>query len=94
MVDFAEGLTGWARRIYDYSNAFIHLSSQYDYGAHDPFRALDYDERTAIANYLQSNYGATITADWTFEEVADYVPKVFEKIAENLEVELDALERR
>ena len=52
MVDFAEGLTGWARRVYDYSNAFIHLSSQHDYGARDPFQHLDHDERTAIASYL------------------------------------------
>ena len=93
MVDFAEGLTGWARRVYDYSNAFIHLSSQHDYGAHDPFQHLDRDERTAIASYLQQYHGGTVAAISTFEEVADYIPKVFDKIAKNLEIELDILER-
>jgi hypothetical protein len=92
MVDFAEGLTGWARRVYDYSNAFIHLSSQHDYGAHDPFQDLDYDEWGAIASYLQQ-YGGTVTANSTFEEVADYVPKVLDKITKNLEVQLNTLER-
>jgi hypothetical protein len=93
MVDFAEGLTGWARRVYDYCNAFIHLSSQHDYGAQDPFQHLDHDERTAIASYLQQYHGGTVTADSTFEEIADYVPKVFDKIARNLEIELSMLER-
>jgi hypothetical protein len=93
MVDFAEGLTGWARRVYEYSNAFIHLSSQHDYGAHDPFQHLDHDERTAIASYLQQYHGGTVTTDSTFEEIADYVPKVFDKIATNLEYELGTLER-
>jgi hypothetical protein len=93
MVDFAEGLTGWARRVYDYSNAFIHLSSQHDYDARDPFQPLDHDERTAIASYLQQYHGGTVAANSTFEEVADYVPKVFDKIAKNLKIELDTLER-
>jgi hypothetical protein len=94
MVDFAEGLTGWARRVYDYSNAFIHLSSQHDYGVHDPFRQLDSDERVAIASYLQQYHGGAVAVDSTFEQVADYVPKVFDKIAKNLEAELARLERR
>jgi hypothetical protein len=85
MVDFAEGLTGWVRRVYDYSNAFIHLSSQHDYGVHDPFQRLDHDERAAIASYLHQYHGGTVATDSTFEEIADYVPKVFEKIAKNLE---------
>jgi hypothetical protein len=93
MVDFAERLTGWARRVYDYSNAFIHLSSQHDYGVRDPFQLLDHDERVAIASYLQQYHGGTVTTDSTFEEIANYVPKVFNKIAKNLEIELDTLER-
>ena len=92
MVDFAEELTGWARRVYDYSNAFIHLSNQHDYGARDPFQQLDLNERTALATYLQQYHGGTVSADSTFEEVADYVPKVFDKIARSLKDELDALE--
>jgi len=96
MVDFTEGLTwltGWPRRVYDYSNAFIHLSSQHDYGVHDPFQRLDNDERTAITSYLREYHGGTIAANSTFEEVVDYVPKVFDKIARNLEIELSGLER-
>ena len=96
MVDFAEGLawlSGWPRRVYDYSNAFIHLSSQHDYGARDPFQRLDGDERIAITSYLREFHGGTVAANSTFEEVADYVPKVFDKIARNLEIELDRLER-
>ena len=92
MVDFAEVLTGWARRVYDYSNAFIHLSSQHDYGARDPFQDLDHDERNAIAGYLQQYHGGAVAANSKFEEVADYVPKVFDKIAKNLEIELDMLQ--
>ena len=93
MVNFAEGLTGWARRVYDYGNGFVHLSSQHDYGVRDPFQQLDHDERTALATYLQQYHGGTVSADSTFEEVADYVPKVFDKITQNLKVELDTLER-
>jgi len=93
LVDFAEGLTGWARRVYDYSNAFIHLSSQHDYGARDPFQNLCYDERTALTSYLRQYHGGAVSADSMFEEVAEYVPNVFEKIATNLETELDTLER-
>jgi hypothetical protein len=91
MVDFAEGMTGWSRRVYDYGNAFVHLSSQHDYGASDPFQSLDVDERIAIVSYLQHYHAGAAAINSTFEEIADYIPKVFNKIADNLKLELDNL---
>jgi hypothetical protein len=93
MVNLAQNLHGWTRLVYRFGCTFIHLSDLHDYQARDPFRGLPPEDREAIAQYLRQYHGGDVSADSTFKEVAEYVPKVLDKIASNLDHYLEELER-
>ena len=93
MVDLAQNLHGWTRLVYRFGCSFIHLSDLHDYQARDPFRGLSSEDQEAIAQYLRQYHGGDVSVDSTFKEVAEYVPKVLDKIVSNLDHYLKELER-
>jgi hypothetical protein len=93
MVELANGLQGWTESVYRFGCGFIHLSSLHDYHARDALRQLDEQERQAVLAHLRYYHGDPKQAEPTFEDVVPLLPRVFEKIADNLECYLKELER-
>ena len=84
---------GWEGQLYRASSRFIHLSSQHDYEVRDPFQdSLSPRQRQEMAQFLNDFHGGNLSINSTFVEVIDYVPKVFDKISDRLELYLGKLE--
>jgi hypothetical protein len=83
---------GWVDMVYKFSSRFIHLSNQHDYMVRDPFQALAPSERVEMTEYLNFYHHGDLTANSTFADVIEYVPRVFQKISDNLDYYLDELE--
>ena len=85
MVELSSKLHGWERNVYKFGCAFIHLSSYHDYLARDPMKAISSKERKEIVLYLRSYHNGPSNDDPNFDETAEFFPKVFKKIRDNLE---------
>jgi hypothetical protein len=93
MVELAQRLQGWTKSVYSFGCAFIHLSNFHDYGAQDPVRALEPGELEAMLKHLREYHGGPCTDEPTLDDLMPLVPRVFEKIAGNLECYVKDLER-
>jgi hypothetical protein len=93
MLELAEHLHGWARSVYRFGCAVIHLSSLHDYRERDPVLALSPGERDDLVHHLRAYHGGPQRDDVTFEDVVPYLPPAFEKVASNLEAYLEHLAR-
>jgi hypothetical protein len=93
MVALAQSLQGWTQSVYKFGCAFIHLSALHDYNDRDPFTLLSSAEKTAILEHCRSYHGGPIGETVDFSELIPFLPRVFEKIADNLECYLKELER-
>lgn len=93
MVDLAQSLQGWTQSVYKFGCAFIHLSALHDYNDRDPFTLLPAAEKADILEHCRSYHGGPIGETVGFGELIPFLPRVFEKIADNLECYLKELER-
>jgi hypothetical protein len=91
MVEVAEKFEGWARSVYKFGCAFIHLSSFHGYSARNPLDSISADEKADILSHMRNYHGGPASDNPTFHELASYFPRVFEKIKGNLECYLDSL---
>lgn len=92
MVALAERLHGWTRNVYRFGCAFIHLSRLHSYRTVDPLSLLSLEERGDVLGHLRSYHGCPDDDGVTFADIVPYFPRVFEKIASNLECYLRQLE--
>ncbi len=92
MVELAQSLQGWTQSVYKFGCAFIHLSSFHDYEHRDPLLALPVDEKAAILKHMREYHGGPTSADPAFDDLVPFLPRVFEKVAGNLECYLKMLE--
>jgi hypothetical protein len=92
MVNLSQGLQGWTESVYRFGCAFIHLSRVHDYLARDPFLALPQQERQDLIQHLRDYHQGPTTSTPTFDDIVPYLPRVFEKIASNLESYIRKLE--
>lgn len=72
--------------------AFIHLSNLHDYNDRDPLARLPGQERSDILTHCRHYHGGPESEEAGFEDLVEYVPRVLEKIAANLECYLKELE--
>lgn len=93
MVELASALHGWTGSVYRFSCAFIHLSSHHDYRTRDPVETLSEPERADLLHHLRYYHGGPESDDFTFAEIARYIPRVFTKISSNLDSYLRQLEQ-
>src|SRR5208337_1439969 len=93
MVDFAQQLQGWTQSVYRFGCAFIHLSDFHNHIAQNPFEKLADAERQHILSHMRHYHGGPCDDNPGMEELATYLPQVFEKIADNLRCYLEELER-
>lgn len=94
MVDLADRFNGWTQSVYKFGCAFIHLSSFHDYGSNDPFKTLLISESNSIKTHLNTYHGFSLSHDLTMENVARFLPMIFDKISDNLEWYIQTLERK
>jgi hypothetical protein len=92
MVDLAQSLQGWTQSVYKFGCAFIHLSNFHDYEHRDPLSTLSSDEKRDMLIHMRHYHGGPASDDPSFEELAWFLPAVFEKISSNLECYLKQLE--
>jgi hypothetical protein len=93
MVDLTNRLHGWTKSVYEFGCAFVHLSSLHDYRSRDPLTQISAEERRAIIRHLRYYHGGPAAEAATFTDIVPLLPRVFEKIADNLECYVSSLER-
>jgi hypothetical protein len=93
MVDLAQQLKGWTKSVYRFGCSFIHLSDFHNHLVQNPFQSLSDIERQDVLSHMRSYHGGPYHDNPDMEELADYLPQVFEKIAGNLQCYLGQLER-
>lgn len=91
MVKVTSRLHGWAQSLYGFGCGFVHLSNYYDYLAEDPLRALPRDERRYVLDFVNRRHRFNFDESTTFEEFAECIPRVFEKLDLNVDEYLDDL---
>jgi hypothetical protein len=93
MVDLSQRLQGWTQSVYKFGCAFIHLSDFHNHLGQNPFDSLKESEREDILSQMRNYHGGPLRDNPDMAELASYVPKVFEKIASNLEYYLKQIEQ-
>jgi len=93
MVDLAQKLQGWTQSVYKFGCAFIHLSDFHNHQTQNPFERLSTQERKDILSHMRYYHGGPGRDDPDMEELAQYLPRIFDKIADNLKCYVDQLER-
>lgn len=92
MVALAETLHGWTRSVYRFGCAFIHLSRLHAHRTTDPLSLLEATERRDVLHHLHDYHGCPEGDDVTFDDIAPFLPMVFDKIASNLDCYLRDLQ--
>ena len=93
MVDLSQHLIGWTLSVYKFGCAFVHLSDFHNYFCQNPFEKLLAEERQDILSHLRYYHGGPRSDNPRMEELACPIPRVFAKIADNLECYVKDLEQ-
>lgn len=93
LVDLAQNLQGWTLSVYKFGCSFIHLSGLHDYNDRDPLEQLPAHERENILDHCRQYYGGPHGDHATFTQLVPYLPRVLEKITDNLRHYLAELEK-
>lgn len=84
---------GWAKNVYQFGCAFIHLSIFHYYQEQDPFLKLSQSEIEVIKNFMVQYQEFPANINITFSSMSPYLLKIFEKINQNLYCHLEDLEK-
>lgn len=91
MVAVSEQFAGWAHSVYKFGCAFIHLSNFHGYNTSNPLETLSSEEKRDVLDHMRYYHHGPESDNPTFQELAFYFPRVFEKIKGNLECYLEHL---
>ncbi len=80
MVETSGKFEGWANSVYRFGCAFIHLSNFHGYLSSNPLETISIEERTDVLEHMRHYHGGPRSDNPTFDELATYFPRVFEKI--------------
>jgi hypothetical protein len=94
MVNIAQQYNHWAPEVYDFGNSFTHLTNYHDFKTTDPLLQLDASRKTAIRRYLNTYHFFSDGDAVTFNNVVPFIPRVAQKVSDNLNRYLDDLENR
>lgn len=92
MVELSNKLQGWTLSVYKFGCSFIHFSNFHDYSNENPFDLLTSEEQSNILEHMRYYHGGPNSNSPSFDELASYFPRVFDKIADNLECYIKDLE--
>jgi hypothetical protein len=93
MVEFSQQLHGWTQSVYKFGCAFVHLSDFHSHLTQNPFERLTADEKQDILLHMRNYHGGPTSDNPNMKEISEYLPRVFDKIADNLKCCVDQLER-
>ena len=93
MVDLSQQLQGWTQSVYRFGCAFVHLSDFHNHHAQNPFQRLTESERRDVLTHMRNYHGGPLHENLDMEEFSNYLPRVFDKIADNLKCYVEHLER-
>lgn len=93
MVDLASNLHGWTASVYSFGCAFIHLSNLHDYNDTDPFHLISPQDKAVIISYMNHYHQSPAGPNVKFKDLISFLPAVFDKIASNIEYEIQSLEQ-
>jgi len=96
MVEQLSYSLGWARHIYEFCCAFIHLSPYHDWATTPDIPNLTIDKRRFIVNEIKGQqndawgYNTTleINEDFVFDDLIPFAPHIFKKLRSNLLCEM------
>ncbi len=91
MVDFSQQLQGWTQSVYKFGCAFVHLSNFHNHLSDNPFEKLEKSEQKDILSHMRSYHGGPCHDNPDMTELSTYVPRIFDKVAGNLECYLKSL---
>lgn len=92
MVDIASKLGGWVDIIYKFGCGLIHLSNLHDHESNDPFDgAIDLINSGQIVHYLHQYHGYP-DQDIDKQRLVQYLPKVMEKLVQNVDYYVGKIE--
>jgi len=94
MVDIATQYNHWAPEVYHFGNSFTHLTNYHDFKNVDPLLQLDGNRKATIKHYLHAYHFFPLNEDVTFNNVIPFIPKVAQKVSDNLNRYLDDLENQ
>jgi hypothetical protein len=84
MVDIASEVKGYVQYLYKFGCGFIHLSNFHNYQNENPFGKLKLNEQIDIKFYLHQYHGFPIENNLTIESIENLIPKIFDKISQNM----------
>ena len=84
MVDIASEVKGYVQYLYKFGCGFIHLSNFHNYQNENPFKKLKLNEQIDIKFYLHQYHGFSIENNLTIESIENLIPKIFDKISQNM----------
>lgn len=93
MVEVSQRLQGWTQSVYRFGCAFVHLSDFHNHFVQNPFQSLPETERQDVLKHMRNYHGGPLSDNPDMEELSMYLPRVFDKIADNLKHYIDQLER-
>lgn len=93
MVDLSQQLQGWTQSVYRFGCAFVHLSDFHNHHVQNPFQRLTEAEKLDVLSHMRNYHGGPLHENPHMEELSQYLPRVFDKIADNLKYYVEHLER-
>ena len=94
MVETARMRLPWSVLVYEIGCSFVHLSNLHDYQQRQPADLLSKVKLDELVRYLTHYHGGALDDRSTFEDLFNYVPRVFQKVSDNVERRLQDLEKQ
>lgn len=97
MIENMPHSLGWARHIYDFCCAFIHLSPYHDWATSSDIPNLTREKRKSIVSEIREQQNdvwgydtsLVIEENFGFEDLILFAPHIFKKLKANLECEIN-----
>jgi hypothetical protein len=93
LVELSQKLHRWTLSVYKFGCAFIHLSDFHNHLSENPFEKLSEEEKQDILAHMRYYHNGPSNDNPSIKELASYFPRIFEKIASNLECYVSSLEK-
>lgn len=93
MVELSQKLQGWTQSVYKFGCAFIHLSNFHNHLTQNPFETLSDEERHDVLTHMRAYHGGQHSDHPDMAELAEYLPRVLEKVRDNLEFYVEELSK-
>ncbi|HHH0188727.1 TPA: hypothetical protein ACPZCO_003207 [Yersinia enterocolitica] len=92
MIDISQQLQGWTQSVYRFGCSFIHLSDFHNHQMQNSFQQLTETERQDVLSHMRNYHGGPSNDNPDMKEIAQYLPRILNKISSNLICYVEDLE--